>query len=228
MSTATLTRPQQQWLRSNNERLIERAGECLDGDDCPRYHCRECGAYWLGDLRHICRAAPPDLEQHLLRWMEEALAIEQGGLSVCARLVLLRVKAAGLGEAFLDTFGPDLIKDLWESHGDDDAEDHAAVRRDHAPTRPGVRRVNVEQLSGPNGLLESLLQVGGEWVRLGDLDKRQCRAIQHQHKGKAAAFGKVAASLSKNQTVGERWTAEQLEAQGLADTLRGAAPVRPT
>ena len=96
---------------------VEPAGTCADGDDCARWHCHTCGRYWLGDPAHACAA--PGLEQRISTWMEQAVNGED--VATGARKVLERVKAAGLGEAFLDAYGPRLIEELWRARdGDDD------------------------------------------------------------------------------------------------------------
>lgn len=35
---------------------VQRVGTCLDGDHCPRYHCRACDQHWLYERRHVCKA----------------------------------------------------------------------------------------------------------------------------------------------------------------------------
>jgi hypothetical protein len=114
------------------------------------------------------------------------------------------------------------------------ADNGVAVTREHHPTRPGWRRVNVEQLANADALLECLVQVGGAWMRLGDLDKRQCKALQLEHlatadrnRRRAIAFGQLAARLHDGETVRQLWTAEQIKAL-VGDTLSGAASARPT
>jgi hypothetical protein len=97
---------------------------------------------------------------------------------------------------------------------------------------PGTRRVDVEQLASAAALLESLFEVDGNWIRLGDLDRRRCRVLQLEYeavaddaRARAVAFGRLTAGLVDGQTVRERWTPEQLE-DLVGDTL-GAAPARP-
>ncbi len=61
-----------------------------------------------------------------------------------------------------------------------------AAERSQAPR--GARRVDVELLSTRSALLESLFEVAGQWVRLGDLDRRQCRLLQRQYAAAAGTF----------------------------------------
>jgi hypothetical protein len=301
-----------------NESTIERAGTCLDGDNCPRYHCRLCGQYWLGNERHTCGLsrsgleAPShvkQLERKICTWMAEALE-QNRDFATCTRIVLEKVKAAGLGEALLDAYGDRLIRELWRdrdldddevfapakvngaaakvapviqprpvvrqamgvawtalryqvlnegssppdragpAEGDEDMQsitpdnlsplsgtDSASPLRPVADTPdtwapPGTRRVDVEQLASAAALLESLFEVDGNWIRLGDLDRRRCRVLQLEYeavaddaRARAVAFGRLTAGLVDGQTVRERWTPEQLE-DLVGDTL-GAAPARP-
>ncbi len=239
---------------------VEPAGVCADGDRCPRWHCRTCGRYWLGDPDdHLCRLA-----ETVVHWMKEALRQERQ-LELAARTVLDRVKAAGLGEQLLDTYGAGLIVQIWHAQqlaeysirtSDRVAQSPREIRRaettasmttaapapaatDHAsngvsPVPPrsaqvtqGTRRVGVGQLGTSSALLESLVQIEGKWIRLGDLDKRQCRALERQHRDAANAFGRLADRLSEGQTVRQRWTAEQLE-DLVGDTLHAAAPALPS
>src|SRR5438045_3442371 len=113
-------------MSSTASRVIERVGTCADGDNCPRYHCRACGHYWLGNVEHICGFAAPlrgsassreQLEETILRWMELELARDDDPTR-CAQNVLERVKAAALSEAFLDVYGGEMIGELWERHQD--------------------------------------------------------------------------------------------------------------
>ena len=101
---------------------------------------------------------------------------------------------------------------------------HMSNRR---PAAGAARRVDVGQLTGSTALLESLFQIDVVSIRLGDLDKRQCKALQRRHQTAATAFGRLADRLADGQTVRQRWTAEQLE-DLVGDSLRGAAPARPT
>jgi hypothetical protein len=132
-------------------RAIVRAGTCLDGDNCPRYHCRACGGYWLGNIEHTCGSAAPlrgsassheQLEEIILRWMQLELT-KDDDLTTCALNVLERVKAAALGEAFLDTYGPQTIEDLWRDrdnheagHDRRQANGVAQTSADPSPTSP--------------------------------------------------------------------------------------------
>lgn len=101
-------------------------------------------------------------------------------------------------------------------------------------SRPhGTRRVDVDQLGTETALLESLVQVEGQWVRFGDLDRHQCHALQRKYeaeagvaRARALAFKRLAAELDEGQTVRDRWTAEQLE-ELIGDTLSGGAPALP-
>ncbi len=274
--TPTVSRVQVNGSSSHNTSAVERAGYCADGDHCERWHCRACGRYWLGDAKHHCDSAVHELEQTIRTWMEEALE-EDGDVATCARLVLQRVKAAGLGEALLDAYGDRLIAALWEDRDHDD-DDHrrgrgkasaragqvngasvvvqqprrevhqvavtpptaALARRERQPGTPGSRRVDVAQLATGTALLDSLFQVAGQWVRLGDLDKSQCRALSLEYRAlhleraaaaddaraRSLAFRQLAADLGEGQTIRQRWTAKQLKAL-VGDTLRGAAPARP-
>jgi hypothetical protein len=254
-----------------NEGAIERAGTCLDGDNCPRYHCRACGQYWLGNARHTCgldttgigaASHLAQLEERICGWMAEALD-QEADLSRCTRKVLDQVKAAGLGEALLDAYGDRLIRELWadrDHDGDEPVrvngvttviprarqpalqvhrvvgvawESTAAVGDEDRATAPGTRLVDLEQLTTSAALLESLFHVDGNWIRLGDLDRRRCRVLQLEYEAmanaartRALAFGLLVAGLDEGQTVRSRWTVEQLE-DLVGDTLGRAAPARP-
>jgi hypothetical protein len=206
MTTATLSVPHN----------VERVGYCADGDGCPRFHCRACGRYWLGEEAHTCGAAAPDLEQQIRGWMAEELQ-DREDLATCTRNVAQRVKATGLEEALLEW----AIDALWREHNDDDEIPRASDRRPQT-AKPGVRRVDVAQLGTERALLECIFVIAGRWVRLGDLTKPQCQTLQRQYAAAAGAFGKLAASLAADQIVRDRWTAAQLEALA-GDTFRGAA-----
>jgi hypothetical protein len=207
---------------------VERAGVCADGDNCPRYHCRACGKYWLGDeaAAHACQSAAIDLEQTIYAWMAEELAFDRD-LARCERNVLERLKAEGLGEALLDRYGPHVIDELGRDRDDDD-DVHLEQRKtsNGHTAAPGVRRVDVAQLATNQALLECLFQVEGAWIRLGDLDKQQCTLLQRKHAAKAAAFGRLVEGLAEGQTVRPRWTAEKLE-DLVGDTFGRAASVPP-
>lgn len=102
-------------LLSVNGGTVERVGVCAEGDNCPRYHCRACGDYWLLDPRHACRAGRPsrqDLEQTIAKWVDEEMT-RGDDLETSAAKVLGRVKEAGLGEPLLDAFGDELIAQVW-------------------------------------------------------------------------------------------------------------------
>jgi hypothetical protein len=207
-------------------KTVERAGFCADGDYCPRFHCQTCGRYWLGDEnKHTCGVAVPDLEQRIYAWMAEELAADRD-LAACERNVLARIRAEGLGDALLDTYGPQLIDELWRDRDHDNDIPQTRDRQPHT-AKPGVRRVDVAQLASQHAILECIFVVAGHWVRLGDLTKPQCQTLQRQHAATASAFGKLAASLAADQIVRDRWTAAQLEALA-GDTFRGAALARPT
>ncbi len=148
--------------------------------------------------------------------MEEELAANED-LATCERNVLGRVKAAGLGEVLLDTYGPKLIDELWRERDGHASDNHEPEQVNHVPT-PGIRRVDVEQLATRAALLESLFYVDGNWIRLGDLDRRQCGALQRKYesvadavRAKALAFAKLVDGLDEGQTVRQRWTAKQLK-----------------
>lgn len=81
-------------------------------------------------------------------------------------------------------------------------------------------------------MLEALVEVDGQWLRLGDLSSRQCRLLQHMHTAAAArsrelasAFARLADALGASETVRHRWTSEQLRSI-FGDTL-DAAPAQP-
>jgi chemotaxis protein histidine kinase CheA len=180
--------------------------------------------------------------------MGRALA-ETGSLEAAAQRVLQRVKAAALGEALLDAYGDRLILELWRERqaaagqpsepakaaGSRPTAEHqvatgapgnGAARAERRSAAQGTRRVDVAQLASDAARLEQLVEVEGHLVRLGDLDKQQCRVLQRQHETMASAFGKLADELVEGQTVRQRWTAEQLE-DLVGDTFR-AASARPT
>lgn len=231
------------------ERKVVRVGECAEGDHCPRYHCLECGEYWLGNRPHRCgsgsvaylrgpSSSGEELTITITTWMREALA-EHADVEASARDVLRRVKAAALVEALLDAYGARLIIEVWREHQDEAHVAPVAALTSHEPPRPqarrsspdrvpthGERRVDVEQLATESALLESIFYVDGRWIRLGDLDRHQCRALQLKHELMAREFRRLADALDEGQTVRQRWTTEQLEAL-IGDTLRGAAPHRP-
>ncbi len=185
------------------ERNIEWVGECLDGDQCPRYRCRECGSYWLGSPAHKCRRVVPDLEQRICGWMEEEVQT-CADLPTSTRRLLQRVKSEGLSDGLPEW----AISELWRRHHPgDDTHNHgdangaaktsagAAVviahqprsekrqrhiawkdvpaRREERTATHGIRRVDVKQLGSGYALLECLFKVEGAWIRLGDLNKRQ-------------------------------------------------------
>jgi hypothetical protein len=245
------------------EQNIERAGECAEGDHCPRYRCRLCGAYWLGNAPHSCGTAEShsgsasnreQLEETICGWMDKALRVD-GDVLAAAHTVFMQVKKAALGEALLDAYGERLLVEVWRerqhvggvqqpvhvehqvvspplspygiSHTSD--RGRVAVRvAGRGPVTQGTRRVDVGQLASDGALLEMLWPVDlGRLVRLGDLRKDQCRRLQRQHTAVAGAFGRLADSLAVGETVGERWTAMQLE-DLVGDTLRAAAPALPS
>jgi hypothetical protein len=85
--------------------------------------------------------------------------------------------------------------------------------------------VDVAQLASRHALLQSLFRVGGRWVRLGDLDKQQCRTLQLEYEAaaddarlKAIVFAQLGDGLDEGQTVRQRWTAKQLK-HLVGDTL---------
>jgi hypothetical protein len=236
MTTSTATRPIQS--------AVERAGVCADGDNCPRYHCRVCNVYWLGEPLHTCRpearaiaqsrrvpepVSVLNLDERIYAWMEQALA-EGGDAARCTRNVLERVKAEGLGEALLDAYGDRLIGELWRDRGGHVDHNHKdeKVSAKNTPAS-GRRRVDVAQLATPAALIESLYQLDGNWYRLGDLNRLQCVALQHKYeaeadavRARAIAFSHLVDGLADGQTVRQRWTAEQIEGL-VGDTLRGGA-----
>lgn len=289
MTTATpLVRP-----------TVERAGTCLDGDNCPRYHCRACGQYWLGNAPHTCGVGSTDLgpgshraqlQARICTWM--ALELEEDkDLETSTRNVLERVKAAGLAEALLEW----AIGELWREHDDqvDERNHHGkangvaktpvapsqtpllgagrtpglsaqlayrnegikvtaaaaqppehqaaigvdngiAIRQEQPAVGPGPRRVDVEQLATETALLECLYQVDGEWIRLGDLNRRQCSALELEYetaageaRAKARLFSRLGARLREGEIVRKLWTVAQIDAL-MGETVGRAAPARPT
>jgi hypothetical protein len=205
--------------------------------------------------------------------MQEALNQDQD-LATCARKVLKRVKAAGLGETLLDAYGDRLIATLWREYRDDDemldqstrigtasrelghaqrtvaagvvsngvndvrwptpeerqvptaTRNGVVAAQEHVQAPRGVRWMDVKRMATEAALIECLYPIDGRWIRLGDLNKRQCRVLQREYGAAADAFGQLAAGLAERQTVRQRWTAEQLE-ELVGDTLRAAAPARP-
>ena len=253
----------------STQRIIERVGECLDGDHCPRYHCHACGQYWLGNTEHHCgvafhvegAASPNDqLRETISRWMEVELK-RSPDIAVAARNVIERVKAADLSEALIDAYGHRLVIAIWHQHVDelrtgegktssaaapptpvapvsqqrrgDHSRDtswtasNGAVSRAAQTQQRRTRRVDVDQLKSDAALLEALFFVDGLWIRLGDLNKRQCRNLQVKHQEMARAFGYLAAGLREGQTVRQRWTVDQIDSV-MGETLREAASLRPT
>ncbi len=202
-----------------------------------------------------------DLERTIANWMDSQLK-RGDDLVTSAAKVLKRVKQAGLSEALLDAFGEQLIADLWRRRQSEQpqpvgraivspANVRTPVHHEATPAKAyangvqrggprgpsnsarGTRRIDIDQLKSNEALLETLLQVDGQWVRLGDLDKHQCEALQRKYeremgvaRARALAFGRLAAELDEGQMVRERWTVEQLEAL-VGDTLNDAAPALP-
>jgi len=102
---------------------VEQVGTCLEGDNCPRFHCTACGAYWLKDPQHVCGTAEA-IEQKVLTWMEEQLR-RDADLGSSARAVVQRVINAGLGHSLLNAFGDRLILHLWFDHHPETGQDLA-------------------------------------------------------------------------------------------------------
>ncbi len=111
------------------EPVVERVGECLDGDHCPRYHCRTCNRWWIGNEEHRCGeepgyggtdSTPRQLEARVIRWMEAELA-KIDDVETCAWTVLEHARRAALGDALLDLFGDRIILDIWREHQVDQA-----------------------------------------------------------------------------------------------------------
>jgi len=115
-----------------------------------------------------------------------------------------------------------------------DADNGVFVGPERWPAAPGPRRADVELLATDAALLESLHQVSpGQWVRLGDLNRRQCQVLERKYAAaaekarlQAVVFARLADELEAGQTVRQRWSAEQI-AGLIGDTLVGPAPAPP-
>jgi len=137
-----------------------------------------------------------DLRTDILEWLDGAFG-ETSDLATAATQVAERVVREGHADAFVRELGPEVLA-FWWRHG------NATQRRSAAS--PGQRRVDVEAVR--ESMLESLYNIGGDWVRLGDCDSAMCRTAQKwfakQAEGnmrEAFMFSKLADGLKGSKTV---------------------------
>lgn len=215
--------------------IVERAGVCAEGDNCLRWRCSACAAYWLGDpLEHLC-PSPVALEGAICARVDQALA-HDADLATSARTVLRRLRDEGFGHVLLDTFGERLIASLWRGrHPPPITPSLAPMAIPRTPMagasttttahRRPASRAQFDALSDSAAVLEALVKVGGRWLRFGDLDRAHCRALASDARHKADFFACVGAALLPGQRVRERWSASDL-ARILAEASMTSAAAR--
>lgn len=141
------------------------------------------------------------------RWVQEY--IDQGRRPIeAAQHVLNDICDSGLTEDALRLLGPGPLCLLWKQNREKPAtKPHRAPPEPFVMPAPPTRRVDTERLKESSSLLEGMYQIGGRWVRLGDMDKAICRAAAQQFKAKAleqAHEARYFHALAKDLNGGER------------------------
>lgn len=122
----------------------------------------------------------------------------------------------GLQDALIGALGPGALVDVWKSSSSEGFQRKTKTFR--PPPEPIVmpappsRRIEIEALKESTSLLEGMQQVGGRWVRLGDMDKSLCRAASQEYKEKALDhahnaryFHALAKALDGGETIRQRF-----------------------
>lgn len=135
-----------------------------------------------------------------------------------AAQVIEDVRGLGQQEALIDALGPEALVHVWQGAGGASRPERSPKSIRSAPEpviRPGSppqRRIELEALRSDASLLEGMYQIGGRWVRLGDMDKAACRAAAQEFKGKALEtahnaryFHALASALNGGETVRQRF-----------------------
>lgn len=164
-----------------------------------------------------------DIKDVVCEWVQDRI---DGGESEmeASRYALNRLRAEGLMDRVLDRFGDRLVADIWHrfnvSHPRA-AMWHVARGRPSAnpAPEPGARRVDLSLLRDESSVLEALYQVDGEWVRLGDMVKHQCRTLADRYiqltensQRKADFFDQLATKLPKDKSVRVAYSEAQVRA----------------
>jgi hypothetical protein len=199
---------------------VERAGFCLEGDQCVRWRCSACGQYWLDDpLAHVC-TMPTVFEDTICARVDQELE-RTADLANSTRTVLRRLRDDGFGHTLLDVFGERLIASLWRARHPAPAltspvpfavppSRSQAMSPPLKATTHRSKRLQLDLLQSSDALLEALVKVDGRWLRLGDLDQRQCRRLASEAHVRARFFERVGDALEPGETVRERWSVAEL------------------
>lgn len=169
----------------------------------------------------VLREDDTDIKDVICEWVQER--IDSGDSeSDAARYVLHRLRAEGLMDRVVDRFGPRMIADVWHGYSVAPARDTMwRVARGPKPAAPesGARRVDLSLLRDEASVMEALYQVDGEWVRLGDMVKHQCRTLADRYsqltensQRKADFFDQLATKLPKDKSVRVAFSEAQVRA----------------
>lgn len=120
-----------------------------------------------------------------------------------ADLALREIISLGLSTEMLKELGPSVIVQYWTRE---------SIRMygnlpTATPAESGERRIDLSQLSGGTARLEAIVEVAGDFVRVGDLQKHECYLLQQRCIREAAMFlkrGKFFGTLADGLPEGKK------------------------
>ena len=151
---------------------------------------------------------PPEttLRQLIVEWVDGALgkgAEHPEAFGVAAEQIVKE----GHSDAFVREFAATTVRDVYQTR----------MGQHRRATLAGKRRVNIEELQGEDSLMDTLWNVGGQTVRLGDFDKVTCQAAKGEFAVKARGLiqdvnflEQIHQKLKLDQTVSAVFTDDQL------------------
>lgn len=98
---------------------------------------------------------------------------------VAAERVVADLCREGLAEAAIQHFGPPMLFEVWE-------DVRRPPKRGPKPREVSIKRAaELRTLREAGGILETLVQIDGRWLRLGDLNKAACLKLAAANKRQA-------------------------------------------
>lgn len=130
-------------------------------------------------------------------------------LQEAAKSTLARLIKTGYADKVLEVIGHEALADIWRKN-------QREMR--HKASNDGVRRVDTARLREAESLSECLFEVGGLWIRVGDLSHEDCTALAAEYGSRAAAnakwekfFNGIASKLEGGQSVKDRFSEADLQ-----------------
>lgn len=136
-----------------------------------------------------------------LGWVRRDVAAG-GQTGIAVTKAVQAIVARGLATQFVQEIGEEFIRRLWRQE--------LASKRDYSASKPRAPKIDPNVLSQPCAILESLHQVEGRWLRLGDMWRSDCisaallhRRVAEVNTRRAEAFEELAKRLPASGSVRE-------------------------